>query len=147
MGLEERIQQRTIDGTTYEVTPLTFGVGHKALLRFIKIAGPLLSAALEGKEGGYENAAASIFKVLPAVLTEEDIAYFSREFGLRTRYQDGSKWVPLVAENQEIHFAGRYSAFFGWMRFCIEVNFGGFFGDLMRQGSAAVSLQGETKAA
>lgn len=146
MGLEERIQEKLIDGVNYQVSPMAFGVGRQALLRFIKLASPIMSSVLENK-GSMETAAAAALRVLPAVLSEEDLKYFATEFGRYSRYQHDNKWVPLPPENQELHFAGRYSAFFGWLAFSIEVNFGPFFRDLLEQGSAAVGAMPGMKAA
>ena len=125
-------KKKEIDDFVYEVTPLPFGIGHKALLRFLKIAAPVMASVME-KRGTTELAAAAAIRMIPAILSEDDITHFSSVFGKYTRYQSGDKWVPLVAENQELHFAGRYSAFFGWLAFCVEVNFSSFFGDLIKQ--------------
>jgi hypothetical protein len=138
MGLEERTQSKEIGGILYEVTPLPFGVGQKALVRLVKLASPVLSALLA--EGGNKAlAGAAAIKQLPGVLTEEDLAYFAKTFGTASKYQNDNAMIPLVVQNQELHFAGRYSEFFDWIAFSIEVNYGSFFGDLMRRGTNAVS--------
>lgn len=126
MGLEERQQTREIDGVVYRVTPLPFGTGRPALMRLLKVMAPVLSAALAEPT----NANAALLAALPTALSDDDLAWFARIFGDASQYQDGSRWVPLIQQNQELHFAARYEAFFRWLLFCVEVNFGGFFGGI-----------------
>ena len=134
MGLEERQQEKEIDGTLYRVTPLPFGIGQKALMRLLKVLSPVLSAALS------DNSQGAMLSAIPGALTEDDLAWFARTFGDASFYQEGGKWVPLVTKNQELHFAGRYETFFRWLIFSIEVNFSGFFSGLSRDASAAGAM-------
>lgn len=146
MGLEERRQEKEIDGTLYEVTPLPFGIGQKALVRAIHVLSPLFGAAL--KDGGEGTAKyAAIFDVLPRCLTEDDVSYFSKVFGGQSKYQDGERWVPLIAQNQELHFAAKYPTFFKWLFFNFEVNFAGFIDGTMSEASVSDVLQGMIKKA
>ena len=120
MGLEERAQDREIDGVTYRSWPLPFGIGQKALLRTIRVLSPIMAVLTRGDQ-------AAVFDVLPTALTDEDVAYFSDIFGKSSKYKDGENWVPLLTSAQELHFAGRYSAFMRWVVLNMEVNFAGFF--------------------
>jgi hypothetical protein len=137
MPVELQKQTKEIDGVTYEVTPLPFGVGQKALMRFLRIAAPLLAAATEESKNQMALGAA-VMKAIPAVISEADLDYFSEQFGNYSRYAHDGKMVPLVKVNQETHFAGKYYEFFQWLVFCLEVNFSGFFAGIMRGGSGAV---------
>src|SRR5262245_27205547 len=112
MGLEEKRQTREIDGVTYAVTPLPFGVGQKALIRTLKVLSPIMAAALKDRANGATGAA--IFETLPGALTEEDVAWFAKVFGDASQFQLEGKWIPLLVDQQELHFAGRYLAFFKW---------------------------------
>lgn len=122
MSLSDKNQEKEIDGFTYVVTPLPFGVGRQALMRLIRVVSPVFSAALGG--GKVE---AAIFNALPLALSDDDVVYFAKVFGDASRYKDGEKLVPLVSQNQELHFAARYKAFLQWLIFCVEVNYKDFF--------------------
>lgn len=141
MGIEERVQQRTIDGFTYEVTPVTAAAGYKALLRFMKLASPVLSAAMDGGKT-MEQAAAAALSKLATTVEEGDLLYFAKLFGPQTKFCEEGKessdcWATLTSDAQELHFAARYMAMFDWLKFCMEVNFGGFFGESIRRATAA----------
>src|SRR6266850_8262074 len=119
MGLEERKQSRAIEGVTYEVTPLPFGVGQKALMRTIKVVSPILAAAFRaGVDTKDPTFYAGLFEALPSALTDEDLTWFAKVFGDASVYLENGKNVPLVPSNQELHFAGRYMEFFKWLIFC-----------------------------
>ena len=132
MGILERQQKREIDGVTYIVNPLPFGVGKTALLRFTKIAGPVLASAA-GDMGGV-----GLIAAITASLTDADVTYFAKTFGDACWYVDGEKNVPLVEKNQADHFDGRYAAFFEWLAFNVEVNFGPFFVGMLNRLGVAV---------
>jgi hypothetical protein len=125
MGLEDRKVSKTIDGVVYEVTPLPFGVGRKALMRAIRIVSPIISAAF--KEGDPRATAAAIFDVLPDALSDEDVEYFAQTFGPYSQFQSGTEPTKLTTAQQDLHFAGRYYAFMQWLLFCFEANFADFF--------------------
>ena len=147
MGLEERTQSKTIGDFTYEVTPLPFGVGRKALMRLVKIMSPVLAGAFSGQGNAMSAAAATgasakaasaaasaasaagAFGALPDAMTDADLEFFAKTFGDTTRFSSESnpKKLVLTSDNQELHFAGRYLEFAQWLIFCIEVNYKGFF--------------------
>lgn len=145
MGIEDRRQDRTIDGVTYSVVPLGSAVGIKALDRFKNVALPLISGALSASSG-IEDAVAQALKTVPTALSSADVEYFQKTFGDTSVYLDGDKRVPLTVPIQDLHFSGRYMALFDWLTFCMEVNFAGFFGELRTRASGAMS-QAKVKAA
>jgi hypothetical protein len=139
VGIEERRQERIIDGYTYSVVPLPTAAGLQALDRFKNVAAPLIAGFLSSETTGLEGAAAAAMEMLPKAISYADVAYFQKVFGDTSVYIDGEKKVPLTVGNQEIHFSGRYMALFDWLAFCMEVNFRGFFDDAKQRGSAAMS--------
>lgn len=140
MGLDERKQERIIDGVVYEVTPLPFGIGRRALSRFVAIAAPVIGSVMERTStGSIEKAVASALPVLATSLTDDELSYFAKTFGNASRYQDGDRMVPLLEAQQEAHFSGRYTAFFEWLAFSVEVNFSPFFRDLIEIAKKAKS--------
>lgn len=145
MPIELQKQEREIGGVIYEVTPLPFGIGQKALMRFLRIAAPLLAAAT-GKDKDGVSVGAAVMKEFPSIVSDSDLEYFSKVFGDTSRYESEGKRVPLVVGNQEHHFAGRYYEYFQWLVFCLEVNFRGFFAGMMRAGNDG-ALQGFLKTA
>jgi hypothetical protein len=137
MGIEDRIQTKTIDGYTYEVTPCQAAVGQKALLRFLRLAAPVLTAAASTGLSMSE-AAVGVISTLATTVTDDDLAYFTKLFGPLTRFcTEGDEardcWIRLTPDQQEMHFAARYMALFDWLRFAGEVNFGGFFEEAKRR--------------
>lgn len=140
MGLEDSIQERTIDGVTYRVTPLGLGIGKKTLSRFLQIVSGVMAPMLENKSS-MESAGAAALKTLPTLLTDAEVTYFQSVFGPSSAYRDGDKWVPLLEATQEVHFAGRYMALFDWLAFCVEVNFAPFLRELIARGSGALSAE------
>ena len=144
MSLDDKKQSRSIDGFEYSVTPLPFGIGHKALLRFMRLAAPVIAEMSTVGGGDMKNAIAAALRVIPNALTEDDVNYFAETFGKYSAYASDGKSVPLVTQNRDLHFGGRYTAFFEWLAFCVEVNFSSFFGDLTRRvstGASAVPVQ------
>jgi len=142
MGLDERKQERIIDSVLYEVTPLPFAIGNKALLRFVRLATPVISKFISSKPNGstQQLAIASAISELQNI-SDDDIDYFAKVFGTASKYQNGDKMVPLVDNNREAHFSMRYMAFYEWLAFCIEVNFTLFFGELTKRLGSGVPAE------
>ena len=140
MGIEERCQTKEIDGTFYLVRPLPCAAGYKAMLRLVKIAGPIIAQAIVGSDvktgTARSESVAEAIGLLASSIKDEDIGHFAKLFGESTMFSaEGSDdpVIPLKLDQQEMHFSGRYMAFFEWLMFAIEVNFGGFFGDLSKR--------------
>lgn len=137
MSLQDRMQERTIDGVLYRVTPLPFGIGQQALMKLIKALAPLFSAA-----SAKDNTA--FIAAIPSALSADDLAWFCRVLGdgggakdYLCQVKDGEAWATLVDKRQDTHFAGRYDIFGKWLLFCLEVNFRSFF-DGIKNGSNAM---------
>ncbi len=129
--LETQDVDREVDGVVYRLRPMPFGVGRRALMRLVKIVSPVLSSAFKAGEGDKLAMIARALDALPSALSDEDLAFFAKEFGNCSWYQDGDKWVPLLVARQETHFAGRYLAFAQWLAENIKLNFGPFFSGVM----------------
>lgn len=132
--------EQEIEGFNYQITPLPFGRGRKALMRLIKVVSPVLSSAFkEGVDSDKLRMISNALDALPKSLDDNDLTYFAKEFGDTSRFADGGKWVPLLPAKQETHFAGRYLAFLRWLTACIKLNYGNFFDGVM-SGSAGSEL-------
>jgi hypothetical protein len=142
--LMERAQEREIDGVTYKVWPIAFKPnGMTALMRLLKIVAPAVGSLMAEKSK--EAMASALFGTLPTLLSDSDLDYFGRVFGDAAQYQsDDGKWIPLIDKNQAKHFDGRYFAYFRWLIFCCEVNFGNFFDGIKNGVAGAVLPQAET---
>jgi CYTH domain-containing protein len=131
---------KTIGNHSYTVRQLGASEGRKMLMRLIKVLGPVLSTLLTG-EGGkakvkgwsfLETPLADIGKALLTFsdrISEQDLEYLCATLGMATEvhFPDG-KTRPLTLEEQELHFAGRYSDMFRWLGFALEANYSDFFG-------------------
>ena len=132
MRLDEMAQSKEIDGLMYTVTPLPFGIGQKVLMRLIRVVSPLLAASADG--------GAAVFAALPSVLKDEDIEFFGDKFGAASSVAIDGKNMPMLKQNQELHFAGKYLAFMQWLMFSIEVNYKSFFVGLTNGGAGVADL-------
>lgn len=134
MDLSTRAQERIIDGVNYRAWPVPFSVGRPLLVRAAKIAAPAFAAALKSGESAAQMSGA--LEAIGANLTDTDVVKFADAFGSASSYWGEKKggeegWIPLVVANQDMHFAGRYSAFLQWLQFNMEVNgFADFFNTL-----------------
>jgi hypothetical protein len=139
MGLDERAQEREIDGFTYKVQPLPFGIGRKVLVRTLHVIGPILKAlAANGRGTKWEQGAAAL-AAIPEALSDDDLRFLGDNFGDASwfRHPENGNMVGLVAKTQEFHFAARYAAFTAWILFALEVNYAGFFsGGVMKDAVA-----------
>lgn len=123
---------KEIEGTTYEVTTLPFGLGQEVLVRFINLVGPIF-ASLSNEGMPIEEIALKIIADIGMTLKNEDVSFFAESFGTYTKYSSdiGDGKMPVLTKAaRELHFAGEYGKFFAWLSFCFEVNFGGFFAGL-----------------
>lgn len=148
MGIEDQAQEREIDGFTYRVNPLPFGAGRKVLMRVLRVLGPVIVAAADG--GSQAQQGAAVLATLPQALSDADLDHFAKTFGDASFYRGGGSgvdWVPLVEQNQEQHFAGRYAAFTAWLLLCLEVNYAGFFtGGVLKDAVAKIKTLVNPKA-
>jgi len=131
MDLKARAESRVIDGVTYRCWPLPFATGRPLLVRAFKAIAPAFGALVGGEADA--KAAIAALEAVARSLTDEDLATFGAQFGNAAEYDDAGtgKAVPLIAANQNLHFAGRYDAFLEWLMFSMEVNgFARFFNSL-----------------
>jgi len=126
-------QKKTIDGITFEVTPLGFKQGRKAFVRLSKALGPALGAApsVDALKAGRNVSA--ILERLVAEVSDDDLEWFASTLGDKnTRYStDLEAWPFLNSANRETLFQGRLTLFFKWLIFALEVNFSDFL-DLLK---------------
>jgi hypothetical protein len=96
-------------------------------VRAFKLAAPVAGAVASGQDTG---ALGPAIGALAQGLQDADLDAFAKAFGNAASYclvdeQGNEKWVPLVEQNQGLHFAGRPDAFFAWLMLAMEAN--GFF--------------------
>jgi hypothetical protein len=133
--------KKTIDGVTFEVTPLGHKKARKAFMRLSKAIGPALAGAAGSGDvsdltGADVNIAAALGELVNHV-SDEDLEWFSDVFGRTTRFStDGQKWPFLDAANREVLFSGRLLLFFHWLAFALEENFSDFLDWLRPEASA-----------
>jgi hypothetical protein len=125
--------KKTIDGVTFEVTPLGHKTARGAFVRLSKAVGPALARSAGSGDvtdltGSDVNVAAALGEVIGNV-SDEDLDWFSDVLGKTTRYSvDGEKWPFLDSSNRDVLFQGRLLLFFHWLAFALEVNYSDFFG-------------------
>ena len=125
MALKE--EEREIGGVRYRVTQLLVTPGKDLLFRLGQILGPVFARGLQGEAVDLENInvsgmIAEFFDRAKA----EDFDKFCSVLAKQTQFSPGEgKWVPLTQE-WEFHFAGRYEHLLQWLKFALEVQFGGF---------------------
>jgi len=118
-------QKKTIDGVTFEVTPLGYSTGRKAFVRLSKAVGPALA---EAAGGGPDPDMAAALGSLVQNVEDDDLEWFADVLGKTTRFSSdgGDKWPFLTEANREVLFSGRIFLFFQWLAFALEVNFSDF---------------------
>lgn len=118
-------QVRQIGRFEYRVTPLGARDGCRVLSRLMKMMG---RGAVKGSE----------LEAIGAILEnleESDLDYFITAFDKYTSVHIGDKW-PGLADIFDAHFVSDYLEMLTWLKFALEVNFGGFF-------SAVAGLAGQ----
>lgn len=153
MPIETR--ERTIGEHRFIVHQLGFKEGRATLLRIGKVLGPTIAAALAKLEsrggekqvtglgdvldldlGTLGGAIGGAITTLFEHLTESELDHVTTVFAKKTFVGgDTGKSVPLDTVI-ELLFAGRYDDYLRWLSFCVEVNYGGFFGVAAKLGAA-----------
>lgn len=138
-------QQRLIGKHRYRVRPLPYGEGWPLFLRLARVAGPALAEALGTADGG-DIGELDVAKVAPALKTllanldEETFRSAQDQLAEATEVEvQPGKW-PQLSTVMELHFSGQYMEALQWLAFALEVNFGGFLGDLKPPGSTKASV-------
>lgn len=121
---ELQTQTRRCGECEYEVTPLPAGKALQVARRLGKTVAPALTklGALDAKSvqlGALGEALQELF----AGLSDDDIAFVNRAFAECTTIVDGEA-RPQLSRQFDAHFQGALDAWFEWMKFSLEVNFG-----------------------
>jgi hypothetical protein len=132
----QETKSREIGGLTFEVTTESFASGRVLLVLIGKIAGPSLVKLLSGAKSLAEvKAEADLSGAVLAALEQITDARLSEIEAIlakstRVKFADGR--TPFLETCRESAFAGpeRWTRYFGWLKFALEVNFGSFFDSL-----------------
>jgi hypothetical protein len=121
----------TIDGRTYEVTPLPAGQALKTLARLLRLVAPAL-----GKPGSLRAAGQTLQQVILGGiggalerLDGEELDALCRELAQTTMVRGGGAPFRLDAQF-DVHFQGDVLGVLRWLRFALEANFGPLFSAL-----------------
>jgi hypothetical protein len=119
-------QKRAVGTANYEVTPLGALEGSRVFARLLSIAGPVVETIAKAGPKG-DAAGAAVFAALTQRITPEDLTFFCEVFARWTTVNINGK-EPRLSDIFDEHFSGNYGDMLQWLSFCIEVNFGSFFG-------------------
>ncbi|MCA9507336.1 MAG: hypothetical protein KC505_02805 [Myxococcales bacterium] len=114
-----KTKETSIDGKNFRVTQLGYADGIELLTRLLALAG----SAFEKNEGKDSFSLAR----LAERLTANDLKMVIEKLAHRTvieREPGSDKWPRL---EPEADLAGDYALLFKWLKFALEVNYGGFF--------------------
>lgn len=119
---------RRIGRYEYKVTQLQAIKGRRLLVKLLKALGPAAEALSVSSQ---DNAGALIGK-LTAGLDEALVDELCDTFAARSEFQlENGKWMDLAGQF-DLHFAGQYGEMAKWLAFAVEVNYGSFLGELMK---------------
>jgi hypothetical protein len=122
----------TIDGETYEVTPLSTTVGLPLGHRLVKALGPTLRGVLAGMPGDAAIDEAAIAGAMLKAIEDaptELLLELGKAFAGSTKVKAASLLISLGEPSvYDDHFAGRYGLWLKWVIACAKVNFSGFLG-------------------
>jgi hypothetical protein len=122
-----KTKESSIEGINFKVTQLGYADGIELLTKLLALAG----AAFEKDEGKDSFSLAK----LAAKLTANDLKMVIEKLANRSvieREPGSGKWPKL---EPEVDLAGDYALLFKWLKFALEVNYGGFFsaaGELLK---------------
>lgn len=145
MAIEYR--ERLIGEHMYRVTQLGAKPGRAMLVRLVKLLGPGIGSFVGGigrvgpppskpnelqleamEESGLALGFADGIHELCARLNEKDFGELVDQFARHTVVVVSDELQPQLTEIFDQHFAGRYDLMLKWLAFCLEINFGSFFG-------------------
>lgn len=116
-------QTKTLGQTQYRVRPLGAKQGCRVITRLSKLLGSAFKSGAKDQNAMLGAALES--------LGEEDLDFFCRQFETHTQISvDGSKW-PTLSDVFDVHFSQNYGELLLWLKFCLEVNFSGFFAETL----------------
>ncbi len=115
-----KTQETSIDGLNFKVTQLGYSDGVELLTKLLSIAGSAFDKGVNDKESFSLGRLAANLKAADLKTIVEKLAnrtVIERELG-------SDKWPKL---EPEVDLAGDYNLMFKWLKFALEVNYGGFF--------------------
>jgi hypothetical protein len=107
----------TISGVEYQITQLGAKQGRAVLARLLKILGPAAEATNPVVE-------------LSKTVTEDELEFLCSTFAKVTQFSPESGKLFLLADQFDLHFAGKYGEMFQWLWACLEANYATFLGGL-----------------
>lgn len=110
----------TIESDSYQITKLGAIQGRGVLLRLVKALGPSFAEAAKGAE--LPTLIASAIEGIK----ESDFEFICDLLAQHTRIVRGEK-APLLSDQFDAHFSGRYGAMIAWLIEALRVNFENFF--------------------
>jgi len=116
-----KTKETTIDGMNFKVTQLGYSDGIELLTKLLSIAGMALEYGA-GKESFSLGRLATNLKANDLKMVIEKLANRT----LIEREAGSDKWPKL---EPEVDLAGDYNLMFKWLKFALEVNYGGFFSE------------------
>ncbi len=123
-----KTKETIIDGKNFKVTQLGYSDGIELLTKLLSIAGMAFD----------QNAGKDSFSLgrLAANIKASDLKMMIEKLAPRTlieREPGSDKWPKL---EPEVDLAGDYNLMFKWLKFALEVNYGGFFSEegILRSG-------------
>jgi hypothetical protein len=121
---ELQTQSKRCGDFELEVTPLPAGKALQVARRLGKTVAPALTklSALDTKSIGLEGLGEALQELFNG-LSDDDVSFVNKAFAEGTTIIDGDARAPL-ARQFDVHFQGALDAWWEWMRFSLEVNFG-----------------------
>lgn len=129
-------------GYSYTVQQLAARQSARVFVRLTKLMGKPLADAIAAQGNFQDKDAAKLFTGFVEALSEEEFEKLCTVFAKcstvsggdsdqPSQLQYGPKAVSLKdTQIFDWHFAGSLGEMFGWLRFCLEVNYGSFLGEI-----------------
>jgi hypothetical protein len=139
-----KVQEQTIGGTQYRVSQLGGDVASDLLFRLLKAIGAgiskdtvftMMAQAAKALDMADFHAFRDAFWQSTTILVEDK----AKKTGINAR------WLSSSTVSFGDHFRGRPAAMLGWFRWCFEVNFGGFFAEVLGPGDQATEPGAQTE--
>ena len=125
-----KTQETTIDGKHLKVTQLGYSDGVELLTKLLSIAGSAFDKGMDKESFSLSRLAAN--------LKSSDLKIIIEKLAGRTlieREPGSDKWPKF---EPEVDLAGDYNLLFKWLKFSLEVNYGGFFSEEGILGSGGI---------
>lgn len=121
---ELQAQTKRCGDFEYEVTPLPASKALQVARRLGKAVAPALTklGSLDAKAESLSSLGEALEQLFEG-LSDDDVAFVNRAFSECTTIVDGDA-RPQLSKQFDAHFQGALDAWWEWMRFSLEVNFG-----------------------